>query len=265
MDSLVRLEDVGKAYGDHIALRHVSMEVAPGEVVALIGSSGSGKSTLLRCVNGLERVTSGSVWISPSLTGAESGQRARKAPRIGMVFQHFNLYPHMTSLKNVMVALIHVEHLKKATAREIAMERLLEVGMERYATRYPGQLSGGQQQRVAIARALAQRPGLMLFDEPTSALDPEMVGEVLEVMRALAQRGMAMLVATHEMGFARDVAKRVAFLDHGAVVESGLSKEFFANPATARAAAFLGMHDSGSSSPTILRASNAGPGVGHGQ
>lgn len=244
MDALVRVEDLSKNFGDHRALAQVSLSMDPGEVVALIGSSGSGKSTLLRCVNGLERPTSGAVLLSPSLMPARGKTRSRKTPRIGMVFQHFNLYPHLTSLKNVMLALVHVEHLRRPIAREVAMQRLSEVGMDNFANRYPGQLSGGQQQRVAIARALAQEPGLMLFDEPTSALDPEMVGEVLAVMRQLADRGMSMLVATHEMGFAKEVASRVVYLDQGSVIESGPSRDFFDHPRTRRAAAFLGQVNS---------------------
>ncbi|MHB1499367.1 MAG: amino acid ABC transporter ATP-binding protein [Acidimicrobiales bacterium] len=262
MDTLVRIEDLCKSFGDYQALDHVSVEMSAGEVVALIGSSGSGKSTLLRCVNGLERPTSGSIWLSPTLTSERKGRRSRRTPRIGMVFQHFNLYPHVTSLKNVMLALVHVDHIRKQVAREMAMERLSEVGMERFADRYPGELSGGQQQRVAIARALAQNPGLMLFDEPTSALDPEMVGEVLAVMRQLAERGTSMLVATHEMGFARDVASRVVYLDVGAVVEAGASREFFESPRTMRAAAFLGKLSGAESLDSAPGTVSAGPGAG---
>lgn len=262
MDTLVRVEDLCKSFGDHRALDHVSLEMSASEVVALIGSSGSGKSTLLRCVNGLERPTAGSIWLSPTLIAERQGYRGRRTPRIGMVFQHFNLYPHLTSVRNVMLALVHVEHIGKQTAREIAMERLSEVGMERFADRYPGELSGGQQQRVAIARALAQDPGLMLFDEPTSALDPEMVGEVLAVMRQLAERGTSMLVATHEMGFAKDVAARVVYLDGGAVVEAGPSREFFDSPRTMRAAAFLGKLDRAEGSEGAPGPQRIGPGVG---
>ena len=218
------------------ALHNVTLDVARGDVIVLIGSSGSGKSTLLRCVAGLETPDSGSIHFAFS-GGAESGRRRRKP--VGMVFQSFNLYPHLTSLRNVAVALVHVNGYSRAEARRRAADALSLVGLSAFADRHPGELSGGQQQRVAIARALALEPELMLFDEPTSALDPETVGDVLGVMREIATRGMTMLIATHEMEFARDVSDRVVLMSAGEICEQADSASFFVGPSTERGREFL--------------------------
>lgn len=239
MDSLIQVRDLHKYFGSHEVLRDISLDLAVGEVVVLIGASGSGKSTFLRCLNLLESPTSGAVEMADSLRRPARGRRRQRGLRIGMVFQHFNLYPHLSALRNVSVALVYVEGLSRAEARGRALVALQSVGLGEFADRYPGQLSGGQQQRVAIARALAQDPQVMLFDEPTSALDPETVGEVLAAMKNLAEAGMTMVVATHEMAFARDVGTRVLFLDNGVIAEEGEPGSFFSRPQTARAAAFL--------------------------
>ncbi len=246
---MVRAHQVHKRFGHVEVLKGIDLEVHSGEVVVLLGPSGSGKSTFLRCVNNLERIDSGSVHVEGELIGfRRAGSRVhhlrpREATRqrrdIGMVFQHFNLFPHQTVLGNVMEAPVGVLGMPKAKARETALRLLEQVGLAEKADAYPRQLSGGQQQRVAIARALAMRPKLMLFDEPTSALDPELVGEVLATMRDLARAGLTMLVVTHEIGFAREVADRVVFMDDGRIVESGTPEEVLDNPANPRTRAFL--------------------------
>jgi polar amino acid transport system ATP-binding protein len=227
----------------------VTLEVDKGQVLVMVGPSGSGKSTFLRCINHLETVNAGRLYVDGDLIGYRervtklhemSPRDAAKQRRdIGMVFQHFNLFPHRTALANIIEAPIHVKGVKKNEAVERARDLLNQVGMSEKADAYPAQLSGGQQQRVAIARALAMNPKLMLFDEPTSALDPELVGEVLGVMKKLAEEGMTMLVVTHEMGFAREVANQLVFMDEGIIMESGNPREMMANPQHERTKAFL--------------------------
>nr|WP_324194203.1 amino acid ABC transporter ATP-binding protein [Nocardia blacklockiae] len=246
---MIRAERVCKSFGALQVLKGISLEVARGEVMCLVGPSGSGKSTFLRCINHLEQVNAGRLYVDGDLVGyREKGGRlyelnpreaARQRRDIGMVFQHFNLFPHRTVLENVIEAPTQVKKLRKAAAVTRATELLDRVGLAEKAEAYPAQLSGGQQQRVAIARALAMEPKLMLFDEPTSALDPELVGEVLGVMRELAASGMTMVVVTHEMGFAREVADQLVFMDGGVVVESGPPREVLANPRHERTQAFL--------------------------
>src|SRR5688572_22494749 len=236
---LVELERVRKSFGDNLVLDGIDLAIARGEVIVIAGPSGSGKSTMLRCINGLEEVDAGEVrFDGESVTRAGRGINRLRA-EIGMVFQQFNLFAHKTVLQNVMLAPIQVKGLSKAQARERG-ERLLErVGIADKADALPADLSGGQQQRVAIARALAMEPKLMLFDEPTSALDPEMIREVLDVMRALAKSGMTMIVVTHEMGFAREVCDRIVFIDEGRIVEEGPPADFFANARSERAREFV--------------------------
>ncbi len=246
---LVRALNVHKAFHGTEVLKGIDLDVARGEVVCLLGPSGSGKTTFLRCINLLERIDGGRIWVDGELMGyAEKGGHLYELPdkklaaqrrEIGMVFQRFNLFPHLTAVANIMEAPVLVRGLDKATARARAMQLLEQVGLADRADAYPGQLSGGQQQRVAIARALAMDPKLMLFDEPTSALDPELVGDVLAVMRELARDGMTMIVVTHEMGFAREVADRVVFMDGGVVVEQGPPKEVIGNPQHERTRTFL--------------------------
>jgi polar amino acid transport system ATP-binding protein len=246
---MVRAEQVHKSFGRLEVLKGVSLSVQPGEVTCIIGPSGSGKSTFLRCVNHLEKIQAGRLWVDGELVGyREAGEKihelresevARKRAEIGMVFQHFNLFGHMTALQNVVEAPIRVRGVGKAEATARGGELLERVGLGDKLGSYPSQLSGGQQQRVAIARALAMEPKLMLFDEPTSALDPELVGDVLAVMRELAKSGMTMLVVTHEMGFAREVADTVVFMDQGVIVEAGRPQDLLAAPREARTKAFL--------------------------
>ncbi|ATO17562.1 ectoine/hydroxyectoine ABC transporter ATP-binding protein EhuA [Micromonospora sp. WMMA2032] len=246
---MVRAEGVTKRFGPVEVLRGIDLTVAPGEVACLLGPSGSGKSTFLRCVNHLERIDGGQLSVDGELVGyRRHGDRlyelkarevAVRRRDIGMVFQRFNLFPHLTALGNVTEAPVRVLRTPRGRAREEALRLLDRVGLADRAHHYPGQLSGGQQQRVAIARALAMRPKLMLFDEPTSALDPELVGEVLDVMKGLAADGMTMVVVTHEMGFAREVADQVAFLDDGVVVEVGPPDEVLGRPRHERTRAFL--------------------------
>ncbi len=248
---MVLAESVCKNFGALQVLKGITLEVGKGQVLVMVGPSGSGKSTFLRCINHLEQVNAGRLYVDGDLIGYREKKRGDKlyeiSPRdaakqrrdIGMVFQHFNLFPHRTALENLVEAPIHVKGVKKAEAVARAKDLLDQVGMAEKATAYPAQLSGGQQQRVAIARALAMNPKLMLFDEPTSALDPELVGEVLEVMKKLAQEGMTMVVVTHEMGFAREVADQLVFMDGGVVVESGPPREVLANPKHERTKAFL--------------------------
>jgi polar amino acid transport system ATP-binding protein len=246
---MVLAEDVWKNYGSLDVLKGISLRVGRGEVLCLIGPSGSGKSTFLRCINHLEKVNAGRLWVDGELIGyRERGgalhemppkDAARQRRNIGMVFQQFNLFPHMTVLDNITCAPVLTAGAKKPQAQQRARELLDRVGLADKASAYPEQLSGGQQQRVAIARALALSPKLMLFDEPTSALDPELVGEVLDVMRDLADAGMTMVVVTHEMGFAREVADTVAFMDGGVVVEMGAPGDVIGNPQHGRTRAFL--------------------------
>jgi polar amino acid transport system ATP-binding protein len=246
---MVVAEGVHKRFGRLEVLRGIDFEVARREVVCIIGPSGSGKSTLLRCINHLEKINAGRLWVDGDLVGyREYGGRLHELrereicadrAQIGMVFQQFNLFPHMTVLENVIESPVRVKKMPRTEAIALAEQLLDQTGMAEKATAYPKQLSGGQQQRVAIARALAMQPKLMLFDEPTSALDPELVGDVLAVMRDLATSGMTMIVVTHEMGFAREVGDTMIFMDDGAVVESGAPREVLASPSHERTRAFL--------------------------
>lgn len=246
---MVHADRVSKSFGTNVVLRSISLTVDPGEVLCIVGPSGSGKSTFLRCINHLERVDAGRLSVDGKLVGyrqkgdklyelrpAEASQQRRE---IGMVFQRFNLFPHLTAVENIALAPMRVKRASKAEATAQAMDLLARVGLKDKADYYPAHLSGGQQQRVAIARALAMEPKLMLFDEPTSALDPELVGEVLDVMKELASTGMTMLVVTHEMGFAREVADSLVFMDGGVVVESGPPQSVLTAPQHARTQAFL--------------------------
>ena len=237
--TVLRLDDVRKSFGNTQVLRGISFDIHQHEVVALLGPSGSGKSTLMKCVNLLEQVDDGQIWLgNTDITDPRADQDKIRA-RIGVVFQQFNLFPHKTVLDNIMLAPVKVQGVDKKTAEERAMTLLQTVGLADKRDAYPNQLSGGQQQRIAIARSLALQPEVMLFDEPTSALDPEMVGEVLDVMKKLAAQGMTMLVVTHEMGFARHVANRVVFMDGGVIVEQNEPQEFFAHPKNKRLQDFL--------------------------
>ncbi|WP_456880759.1 MULTISPECIES: amino acid ABC transporter ATP-binding protein [unclassified Geodermatophilus] len=247
--AMVRAEGVRKSFGHVEVLKGIDLEVAPGEVVCVIGPSGSGKSTFLRCINHLEKIDAGRLWVDGHLVGyRERGGKlhelrdrevAAQRRDIGMVFQRFNLFPHMTALENVVEAPIGVKGVRREEARARGVELLERVGLGERVHNYPNQLSGGQQQRVAIARALAMEPKLMLFDEPTSALDPELVGEVLDVMRGLAESGMTMVVVTHEMGFAREVGDSLVFMDDGVVVEAGDPRRVLTDPQHPRTQAFL--------------------------
>jgi glutamate transport system ATP-binding protein len=237
-DKLVELREVRKAFGDNVVLDGIDLAVSRGEAIVIAGPSGSGKSTMLRCVNGLETVDAGEIHFDGRPVTPGKGIAALRA-EIGMVFQQFNLFPHMTVLHNITLAPVRVRKLSPSEAREKASQLLDRVGIAEKAEQYPADLSGGQQQRVAIARALAMEPKLMLFDEPTSALDPEMIREVLDVMRDLAREGMTMLVVTHEMGFAREVCDRLVFLDDGRIVEEGPPAEFFSNARSERAREFV--------------------------
>ncbi|MFE0103997.1 amino acid ABC transporter ATP-binding protein [Streptomyces sp. NPDC059009] len=264
MNAMVKAEGVHKSFGSVEVLKGIDLEVAQGEVFCLIGPSGSGKSTFLRCINHLEKINAGRLYVDGELVGyrqktskpkknkkgetappvtklyeLKDSEVALKRRDIGMVFQRFNLFPHMTALENVMEAPVQVKGETKATARARAQQLLDRVGLADKAANYPAQLSGGQQQRVAIARALAMDPKLMLFDEPTSALDPELVGDVLDVMRDLAESGMTMVVVTHEMGFAREVGDSLVFMDEGVVVESGHPRDVLTNPQHDRTKSFL--------------------------
>ena len=249
MKKMIKMENVGKFFGNLEVLKNINFEVTAGEVVCVIGPSGSGKTTLIRCLNHLERITSGKVYIDDELVderinGKDQLKISQKkvseiCTRLGMVFQRFNLFPHLTVLQNVMEAPVTVKKVPIEEAKAYAMELLVKVGLEDKKDEYPSRLSGGQQQRVAIARALAMQPEIMLFDEPTSALDPELVGEVLEVMKALAKEGMTMIVVTHEMGFAKEVGSRVVFMDKGEIIEEGLPADIFSAPKHDRTKAFL--------------------------
>ena len=239
MTKKVVVKNLHKSFGDLDVLNGIDLEIDEGEVVCLIGPSGSGKSTFLRCLNRLEDSTDGTIEVDGFEISDKKLNINKVRENIGMVFQQFNLFSHLTVKKNIMLAPIDLKKMTKAEAEEKAMELLRRVGLEDKANVYPRQLSGGQQQRVAIARALAMNPDIMLFDEPTSALDPEMVGEVLAVMRELAEQGMTMVVVTHEMGFARDVADRVIFMADGVIVEQGTPDEIFTNPKNQRTREFL--------------------------
>jgi polar amino acid transport system ATP-binding protein len=246
---MVKAEAVRKNFGRLEVLRGIDLEVYPKQVMCLIGPSGSGKSTFLRCINHLEKIDGGRLSVDGELVGYQQrgdrlyelpdGDVCKRRSEIGMVFQRFNLFPHMTALENVIEAPIRVKKMYRSVAVEMARKLLERVGLGEKLHVYPNQLSGGQQQRVAIARALAMGPKLMLFDEPTSALDPELVGEVLDVMRALAQEGMTMIVVTHEMGFAREVGDTLVFMDGGVIVETGTPREVLANPQQERTRSFL--------------------------
>ena len=236
---MIRIEDIHKSFGPLEVLKGVSARIAPGETVCLIGSSGSGKTTLLRCLNLLEIPDSGSIWIGGQEITAPRVKKTDVRRETGMVFQHFNLFPHMTVLRNVMLAPIKVRGLSAAEAEETARRFIAKVDLSDKVDNYPKQLSGGQQQRVAIARALAMKPQVMLFDEATSALDPEMTGEVIRVMRGLSEEGMTMLVVTHEMGFAREAAHRIIFMADGRVVEFDTPDVVFNNPNKSQTRAFL--------------------------
>ncbi|MGY3146502.1 polar amino acid transport system ATP-binding protein [Bradyrhizobium sp. USDA 3397] len=249
MNPTMRVNDVRKSFGSFEALRGIDLEINLGEVVCLIGPSGSGKSTILRCINQLETIDGGAIWINGELVGyRRSGNRllelseretARQRLSTGMVFQRFNLFPHMTALQNVTEGPVQVLKVGSKQAEDYGRELLVRVGLGHKCDAYPVELSGGQQQRVAIARALAMKPTLMLFDEPTSALDPELVGEVLSVMRSLAKSGTTMVVVTHELGFAREVASRVLFMDGGLIVESGPPEQVLVSPTHARTREFI--------------------------
>jgi len=236
---MIEIHDLHKRFGDHEVLKGVSLKVEAGEVVCLIGPSGSGKSTVLRCINGLESYEGGEVRVLGERVDRHAKSIHDLRSSVGMVFQRFNLFPHRTALDNVMEGPLYVKRMPAESARREAMVLLEKVGLAQKADAWPAQLSGGQQQRVAIARALAMKPKAMLFDEPTSALDPELVGEVLTVMRTLANEGMTMIVVTHEMGFAREVADRVCFLHSGSIVEAGPAVQLLSSPQHARTQDFL--------------------------
>ena len=249
-DTMLRMHGIHKSFGDLSVLRGIDLTLARGEVLAIIGSSGSGKSTLLRCINRLETIDRGDITIggevlchtpdgATSATYADAADVRRILMATGMVFQQFNLFPHMTVIENLIEAPIHVKGMKRDEILPYARDLLKKVGLSDRENYYPSQLSGGQQQRVAIARALAMKPRLMLFDEPTSALDPEMVKEVLDVMRSLAAEGMTMVIVTHEMGFAREVGDRLLFVDDGRIIEQGVPKEVFEHPKEERTKNFL--------------------------
>jgi polar amino acid transport system ATP-binding protein len=236
---MIKFDGVHKWFGKLHVLNNINLEVASGEVVVICGPSGSGKSTLIRCINRLEKFQEGQLFVDDMPLHDHGTNLTRLRAEIGFVFQQFHLYPHMTALENVTLAPIHVRKVAKKEAIALGHEKLARVGLADKAGSYPSQLSGGQQQRVAIARGLAMSPKIMLFDEPTSALDPEMIGEVLDVMVKLAKEGMTMGVVTHEMGFARQVADRVIFMDDGQLIETGAPDRFFDNPQTERAALFI--------------------------
>lgn len=237
--SMVVAEHVSKSFGNNLVLKDITLSVEKGEVVVIIGASGSGKTTFIRCINGLEKVTSGKIFVDGTEITHSTTNMYNMRKKVGMVFQHFNLFNNYTALENVSIGPLKVLKLSKKESEQRARKILKRVGMADKTSSYPDELSGGQQQRVAIARALAMEPVLMLFDEPTSALDPEMVGEVLAVMKELAQEKMTMIVVTHEMGFAREVSDRVIFADAGIVVEQGAPKEVFDHPKEERTKSFL--------------------------
>lgn len=236
---MIKIKDLKKKYGELEVLKGISTEIKEGELISIIGPSGSGKSTFLRCINRLEEPTSGEIKINNKNILERKADINKIREEVGMVFQHFNLYPHKTVLENVTLGPIRLKKMPKAEAEKLAIELLEKVGLADKKDVYPNKLSGGQKQRVAIARALAMNPKVILFDEPTSALDPEMIGEVLEVMKELANAGMTMIVVTHEMGFARNVANRVFFMDGGYILEDAKPQDLFDNPKTERAREFL--------------------------
>ncbi|MEK4545150.1 amino acid ABC transporter ATP-binding protein [Bacillus sp. FSL L8-0173] len=236
---MISFQDVNKHYGHFHVLKNINLHIKKGEVVVIIGPSGSGKSTLLRCINQLETVDGGALTVNGVSIHDKKTDINKVRRNIGMVFQHFHLYPHKTVLQNIMLAPIKVLKQSKEEAKETALYYLKKVGIPEKADAYPSQLSGGQHQRVAIARGLAMKPEIMLFDEPTSALDPEMIGEVLDVMKTLAKEGMTMAVVTHEMGFAKEVADRIVFIDGGAILEEAAPTEFYESPREERARLFL--------------------------
>jgi polar amino acid transport system ATP-binding protein len=236
---MIKVTNLKKSFGSNEVLKNINAEIKPQEVVVVIGPSGSGKSTFLRCLNLLESVTDGHVYIEGVDLTDKSVDINKVRENVGMVFQQFNLFPHKTVIENIMMAPMKVKKVAQETARQKGMDLLRKVGLEDKANAYPDSLSGGQKQRVAIARALAMEPKIMLFDEPTSALDPEMVGEVLEVMKQLAKEGMTMVVVTHEMGFAKEVGDRVIFMDGGYIVEENIPSELFTNPQQERTKSFL--------------------------
>src|SRR4051812_10652310 len=236
---MITFDQVNKHFGDFHVLKNINLNIKKGEVLVIVGPSGSGKSTLLRCINRLETITDGSLTVNNIEVNDKKTDINKVRRNIGMVFQHFNLYPHKTVLENITLAPINALGKSKEEAKKTAEYYLEKVGIPEKASAYPSQLSGGQQQRVAIARGLAMKPEIMLFDEPTSALDPEMVGEVLDVMKALAKEGMTMVVVTHEMGFAKEVGDRIIFMDHGQILEEAIPAEFFDNLKEERAKLFL--------------------------
>ncbi|PJH92979.1 amino acid ABC transporter ATP-binding protein [Bacillus sp. SN1] len=236
---MITFQNVNKHYGDFHVLKQINLQIEKGEVVVIIGPSGSGKSTLLRCINRLETISKGTLTVNGTVINDRKTDINKVRRNIGMVFQHFHLYPHKTVLQNIMLAPVKVLGQSPEQAKETARYYLEKVGIPDKADAYPSQLSGGQQQRVAIARGLAMKPEVMLFDEPTSALDPEMIGEVLDVMKTLAKEGMTMVVVTHEMGFAKEVADRIVFIDGGKILEEATPAEFYANPKEERARLFL--------------------------
>lgn len=236
---MIQINNLHKSFGDLVVLRGIDEHISQGEVVSVIGPSGSGKSTFLRCLNLLENPTEGEIYIDGEMINGKGVNVNKIRQKTGMVFQHFNLFPHLTILKNITLAPVLLKKMNKEHAEKRAAELLQKVGLEEKALSYPAQLSGGQKQRVAIARALAMEPEIMLFDEPTSALDPEMVGEVLDVIKELALSGMTMVIVTHEMGFAKEVSTRVLFMDGGFIVEKGTPAEIFDNPQNQRTKSFL--------------------------
>ena len=236
---IIQIDKLNKWYGDFHVLKDINLRVGSGEKIVICGPSGSGKSTLIRCINALEGYQSGSLTVQGTTLNDNKDTRAVRED-VGMVFQQFNLFPHLTVLQNLVLAPVRVRNLSEKEAHELAMHYLDKVRMQEYTGKFPAQLSGGQQQRVAIARALCMKPKVMLFDEPTSALDPEMIGEVLETMTGLAASGMTMLCVTHEMGFARQVANRIIFMDEGRIIEENSPENFFDNPSSERLRTFLG-------------------------
>ena len=244
-DAILRVEHLGKSFGTHEVLRDIDFSVNKGEVISIIGSSGSGKSTLLRCINMLEEPSAGTIYFEGRPISYAPKDKSAFRARVGMVFQSFNLFNNMTVLKNCMVGVEVVKKGAKDEAETLAKKYLRQVGMYAYQNARPSQLSGGQKQRVAIARALCMKPDVILFDEPTSALDPEMVGEVLEVIKELANEGMTMVIVTHEMLFARDISTRVVFMDQGVIVEDGPPEQLFNNPKNDRTAEFLSRYRQG--------------------
>lgn len=237
--SMIEVKNLHKTFGDLKVLKGIDLTVNEGEVLCLIGGSGSGKSTLLRCINFLDMKTKGEIWVDGEIVQTKEGNINYIRQKVGMVFQNFNLFPHMTVIQNVMEGPVTIKKMSKDKARKIALELITKVGIEDKMNEYPAMLSGGQQQRVAIARALAMDPKVILFDEPTSALDPELVGEVLKVMKDLAKDGMTMIVVTHEMGFAKEVADRVIFINEGVIAEEGPPIQIFENPQNERLQSFL--------------------------